>query len=242
MALDQLNVTAPDLPADRLEEVRRRVSGALERFKEHAPESVRLTIRSTDAATRPWIADADALLQGRVLAAHAAGRDALEATDEALKRLRRQLLRVTKSEVALRNELRNRPDVARKPPELRRLVHRRTYADRPLPTLSAIADLLDLDLEFHLFVHVRTSEDVVVHHRDDHRIGLLHPRGSILSDEDDIVLPEPSRYSEPIALSEARAEMDLANHRWIYFNDADELRGKVIYLRHDGDYGLVEPE
>ena len=42
-------------------------------------------------------------------------------------------------------------------------------------------------------------------------------------------------------LSAACAEMDLVNHRFLYFGDADDDEdGKVIYLRRDGDYGLVE--
>ena len=39
----------------------------------------------------------------------------------------------------------------------------------------------------------------------------------------------------------ARQEMDLLDHRFLYFIDADDGRGKVLYLRYDGDYGLVEP-
>jgi hypothetical protein len=35
--------------------------------------------------------------------------------------------------------------------------------------------------------------------------------------------------------------MDVLNHRFLYFVDAADGRGKVLYLRHDGDYGLVEP-
>jgi hypothetical protein len=35
--------------------------------------------------------------------------------------------------------------------------------------------------------------------------------------------------------------MDLVNHRFLYFADADDDgHGKVLYLRRDGDYGLVE--
>ena len=45
-----------------------------------------------------------------------------------------------------------------------------------------------------------------------------------------------------MTLDAVRAEMDLVNHRFLYFIDAEDGRGKVIYLRHDGDYGLVEPE
>jgi putative sigma-54 modulation protein len=71
---------------------------------------------------------------------------------------------------------------------------------------------------------------------------LLFPQGSALADEDDIAAPEPSRYSKPLTLDQARTEMDWLNHRFLYFIDADGGRGEVIYLRHDGDYGLVEPD
>jgi putative sigma-54 modulation protein len=81
-----------------------------------------------------------------------------------------------------------------------------------------------------------------VYRRDDGRIGLIHPPGSVLADEsDDVVLAEPSRYSAPLTLEQARAEMDVVNHRFLYFIDAGDDRGRVLYLRHDGDYGLVEP-
>jgi putative sigma-54 modulation protein len=88
---------------------------------------------------------------------------------------------------------------------------------------------------------VLTHEDVVVHWRDDGRVGLLHPQGSALADEGPPVVPEASRYSEPLSLAVAREEMDLLNHRFLYFIDAADGRGRVIYLRFDGDYGLVEP-
>jgi hypothetical protein len=42
-------------------------------------------------------------------------------------------------------------------------------------------------------------------------------------------------------LQAVRDEMDLVNHRFVYWQDARDGRGKVLYLRHDGDYGLVEP-
>jgi ribosome-associated translation inhibitor RaiA len=35
---------------------------------------------------------------------------------------------------------------------------------------------------------------------------------------------------------------NILNHRSVYFTDANDGRGRVLYLRHDGDYGLVEPE
>lgn len=254
-----VEVRAPDVPPRLVEQIRRRVAG-LERLVDDPPAEVRLTVRPGPARSgphgqRPFVADASAADHGRVLAAHALGPTAITAAAAAMERLHRQLRRTRDSEVALRDEPRviargiadlrrlepQRPEPLHKPPEERRLVHRCTFSQEPESTLSAIADLLDDDEEFRLFVHVLTHEDAVVHWRDDGRVGLLHPQGSALADEGPPVVPEPSRYSEPLPLANARAEMDLLNHRFLYFVDADDGRGKVLYLRYDGDYGLVEP-
>jgi len=202
------------------------------------------------------VADATMLLPGRVLATHATGTTAAAAAEAAADRLRRQLLRIKGADVALRNEPRvirkaleslepdpeHRPEANLKPPDQRSIVHRRTYTDEPLGTLQATAELLDIDAEFLLFRHVHTAEDVVVYRRDDGPIGLLHPPGSALAAENDVVMPKASRYPGPLRLEDARAEMDFLNHRFLYFLDAADGRGKVLYVRHDGDYGFVEPE
>jgi ribosome-associated translation inhibitor RaiA len=252
-----VDVTAsPDVPREQVAAARERMQ-SLERYARQPPTSARVTLRrGSNRSKRSSVADASVVFDGRVLAAHAAGPSADEAVDEVVDRLRRQLRRVVDAEVARRNEpaviqkaladlahdTRHRPEARTKPPEEREIVHRRTYAPGPETTLAAVADMLDLDEEFHLFVHARTGEDVVVYRRDDGRIGLLHPRGTALADENDVVVPEPSRYSAPLPLSTARTEMDELNHRFLYFIDADDGRGKILYLRHDGDYGLVEPE
>jgi ribosomal subunit interface protein len=222
------------------------------------PLDVRVHLRSAHNGhgAQPYTVDAVLNYRGRTLAAHVSGPDAATAAEKAADRLRRQLRRVVGADVALRNEPRTLqraiadlpyPESApqtSKPPEERRVVRGRTYADHPQSTYEAISDLIDDDLYFRLFVHVRTGEDVVVHRLDydEARIGLLHPRESVLGDEaDDVVVPVPNRYSGPLTLARARAEMDLVEHRFLYFIDADDLRGKVLHRRRDGDYGLVEP-
>jgi ribosome-associated translation inhibitor RaiA len=245
-----------DAPPGELEAARRRIA-SLADYTDEPLLGARLTLRrlGRPPTKRPWVADASALVNGRLLAAHATGPTAVAAADEVADRLRRQIRRLVGAEVAQRNEpaairtalealpadRAQRPEARLKPPEQRRIVHRRVYGDELEPTLSAVADLLDLDHEFHLFCHVRTEEDVVVYRRDDGRIGLIHPPGSALADENDVVVTEPSRYSGPMTLDDARAEMDIVNHRFLYFVDAGDGRGRVLYLRHDGDYGLVEP-
>jgi ribosome-associated translation inhibitor RaiA len=256
-ATTPVQVTTPrDLPQEVIEQARERMA-ELARVTDAPLLRARLTLRQPD--TRPararWTADAFVLLDGRPLAAHATGRDALQATDEVVDRLRRQIRRVIDAGAAQRNEPRvleralaalpheprHRPEARRKPPELRDVIPQPTPYPLPEHTFDAVADLIDLDLEHLLFIHDRTGEDVVVHRRDDGRIGLLHPPGSPLADEDELVVPEPSRYPEPIPLDQARNEMDVLEHRFLYFIDRADGRGKVLYLRHDGDYGLVTP-
>jgi ribosome-associated translation inhibitor RaiA len=256
-ATTAVQLTAPkDLAREVVEEARARMT-ELARLTDAPLMRARLTLRQPD--TRPararWTADASVLLDGRPLAAHATGRNALHATDEVVDRLRRQIRRVIDAGVAQRDEPRvleralaalpyeprHRPAARRKPPELRDVIPRPTPYPLPESTFDAVADLIDLDLEFLLFTHERTGEDVVVHRRDDGRIGLLHPPGSPLADEDGLVVPEPSRYPEPITLERARNEMDVLEHRFLYFIDRADGHGKVLYLRHDGDYGLVTP-
>jgi ribosome-associated translation inhibitor RaiA len=246
-----------EIPQKQVEAARERIA-SLSRYAGQPLMGARLTLRrGPGRSNNPYVAHASVLFDGRVIAAHTAGPTPTEAADAAAEGLQRQLRRVVDSEVALRNEpaaieqalaalepeRSHRPEARLKPPEERAIVRRRTYAGRPEATLEAVADMLDLDEEFHLFRHVRTGEDVVVYRRDDGRIGLIFPPGSPLADEgDDIVVAEPSRYSSPLALDTARAEMDLLNHRFLYFIDAEDGRGKVLYLRHDGDYGLVVPD
>jgi ribosome-associated translation inhibitor RaiA len=243
------------VPESQRAAARRRFE-ALSRYADD-PIDVHARLRSLHSGrgAQPYTVDAELRYRGRSFAAHVSGPAAAAAAEEAADRLRRQLRRVVGADVALRNEprtlqraiadlpFRDPAPATGKPPEEREIVRGHTYADHPQSTYEAISDLIDDDLYFHLFVHVRTGEDVVVHRRDfDERIGLLHPRESVLADEaDDVVVPEPSRYSEPLTLARARAEMDLVEHRFLYFIDAEDRRGKVLYRRRDGDYGLVEP-
>jgi ribosome-associated translation inhibitor RaiA len=242
----------------RAVELARRELAQLARYTDRPLQELRLTLRTEHSGhgDAPIVADASVLADGRLLSAHARGPAPQPAVEQVVERLRRQLRRIDDADVALRNEPRTirralaglarerppRPERARKPPEQRHIVHRRSFAEDPRATYAAIADLLDDDLDFLLFTHRRSDEDVVVHRHDESgRIGLIHPRGSVLADEaDDVVLPVEDRFEEPLPLSAVRVAMDVSNLSFAYFVDEDG-RGRVLYLRFDGDYGLVEP-
>jgi ribosome-associated translation inhibitor RaiA len=238
-----MKVTAEGVPRDAAEEAARAFA-RIERYTSAPVDHTTLTLRhGPGRSKRPYVADAHVGVGPQVLAAHAAGETPERAAREAANRLVRQLMRTkdrSQPPPAFDRDL--RPERDTRPPEEREIVARRTYPQVPLTTVEAVTELVDADFEFWIFVHALTLEDVVVHRRDDGLIGLLHPRGSRLAHEkEDGVVPEPSRYPAPITLVAAREEMDLLNHRFLYFIDADDRRGRVLYLRHDGNYGLVEP-
>jgi ribosome-associated translation inhibitor RaiA len=239
---------------------REAVRGHLEKLSRYVddPIEVHATVRRAHSGrgARPYIVDAQLDYNGRRFAAHASGPSPRQAAEEAARQLRRRLRGSVGAEVALRNDpralrraLADLPVAApaavpyKAAPE-RRIVRRVTDTTDPLSTDEAISVLIREDRFFQLFVHVRTGEDVVVHRIDDEDllIGLLHPQGSALADEGDaVVVPQPSRYDRPLTVEEAGAELETLGDRFVYFTDAADRRGKVLYPRRDGDYGLVEP-
>jgi hypothetical protein len=244
MANIEINVLTETPPA-HVEAAERHVA-SLQHYAGRRPLFVRLSLRRSSPHTSlPYLADASMLFDGRVLAAHALGHTPLEAAEAVTDLLRRRIRRIVGSYIARRNEFEaeqvNRgpvPTAADGEPR-RMIVRRRPYVDSPLPTLDAISDLLDLDVTFYLFRHVRTGEDVVVDRLRDGRIEMIFPPGSVLADEGDIVVAHPSRYDDPLTLTAATEEMDMIRHRFMYFTDAADGRGKVLYPRIDGNYGLV---
>ncbi|MHB8926530.1 MAG: ribosome hibernation-promoting factor, HPF/YfiA family [Bacillota bacterium] len=47
---------------------------------------------------------------------------------------------------------------------------------------------------------------------------------------------------KPMAVDEAIMQMNLVGHDFFVFANAETEKVNVIYRRHDGDYGLIEPE
>jgi hypothetical protein len=148
---------------------------------------------------------------------------------------------IEKTLAARAGERRHRPQPRRKPAELREIIPQRTAYPFPESTFDAVMDLLDLDEEFLLFTHARTGEDVVVYRRGDGRIGLLHPPGSQLGNQNDIVIAKPSRYPEPGSLERVRDGLDVLGEGFTYFVDQRDGRGKLLYVRRHGGHGMVEP-
>jgi hypothetical protein len=121
-------------------------------------------------------------------------------------------------------------------------VRRKTFSVDAISPIQAAEQMADLDHDFLLFRDVETGADAVAYVRDDGCLGVILPIGIELPQpQGDSVGYEHSRLTGSITLDNAVAEMDQLNHRFLYFVNADTGRGTVLYLRHDGHYGLIEP-
>jgi hypothetical protein len=127
-----------------------------------------------------------------------------------------------------------------RPLEEREIIRRKTFAFGPMSVEEAADALEDLDHHFFLFRDAETDVDAVLYWRDDGVLALIEPRLAGPA-HDEGPVRERSRFSAPIELRTAVAEMDALNHRFLFFEDADTARGNVIYRRYDGHYGLIEP-
>lgn len=245
------------VPALLDEEVQTRI-GPLDRFVK-APildAHVVLTQEENPRIERPARAEAEIDLNGHIIRGRVAAVEMRHAVDLLAEHLRAQLRRFVESRITVHRRGRRpvagrwrhrqwsppRPGYLPRPAGERELMRRKAFSIGAMPPVEAAALMEDLDHDFLLFEDADTGADAVVYVRDDRRLGIIEPAGTEFPGApEEAVLYEESRFSEPITLDAAVAEMNELDHRFLYFIDAETERGNVIYLRYDGHYGLIEP-
>ena len=61
-------------------------------------------------------------------------------------------------------------------------------------------------------------------------------------DEDEPQIVKTKRFAmKPMGAKEAAMQMDLLDHDFFVFSNAETEEVNVVYKRNDGDYGLIEP-
>lgn len=255
----QVDVTARTTlsPDEKLRAVQR--LEALESFASGPVLGARVRIDRDEnpRIATPYHAEGEVDVNGRLVRASVAGPDAAAAIDGLAARLERQLRQQADRRLARRRDTGEaeagswqhgdlapeRPDFFPRPTGEREVVRRKTFAMEPMAPLQAAADMTDLDHDFYLFQDTETGADAVIHRlREDGRLGLIVAPGAAPQGDDQWLVVEDNRFSEPVALQAAIEEMDALSHRFLYFVDRDSARGAVIYLRYDGHYGLIEAQ
>ena len=245
------------VPASLDEEVRRQI-GPLDRLVRTPilDAHVVLTQEENPRIERPARAEAEIDLNGRIIRGRVAGPEMRNAVDQLAEHLHTQLRRLIASQITTHRratrppagEWRHgqwsapRPGYPPRPAEERELMRRKAFSIDAMTPVEAAELMADLDHDFLLFRDAETDADAVVYVRQDGRLGVIEPAGTELPQSTEgAVKHEQSRLSEPITLDAALAEMNELNHHFLCFVNVETGRGNVIYLRHDGHYGLIEP-
>ena len=214
-----------------------------------------LTQEENPRIERPARAEAEVDVNGHIVRGRVADVEMRHAVDQLAEHLRGQLRRFVDSQITARRRARHpaagewrhrqwsppRPGYLPRPAEERELVRRKAFPLGAMSPAQATELMEDLDHDFILFRDAETGADALAYMQDDGRLGVILPAGTELPQPpSETVTYEQSRVTEPITLDTAVAEMDELNHHFLCFVNADTGRGNVVYLRHDGHYGLIE--
>ncbi|HEX6933391.1 MAG TPA: sigma 54 modulation/S30EA ribosomal C-terminal domain-containing protein [Streptosporangiaceae bacterium] len=216
---------------------------------------VTLTMAADPAVARPAVAQATVDMNGRIVRAQAAEQTMRAAIYQMQARLKVRLDRAARNWAALRGtvptgtpgEWRHqsipayRPAYFPRPSDEREVVFRASYAAGPETPEQAAAELDLLDYDFHLFVERSTGQDGVIWRTaSGYGLALADPKPGTLSQ-----LPASIAVGELaapwLAFPEAAERLDATSEPFIFFVDPRTGRGRLIYHRYDGHYGLIIP-
>lgn len=216
---------------------------------------VMLRLDANPSLERPARAEAELNVNGHLVCARGAEPQMRSAVDVVADRLERQLKAFDRRRRRQRRashalpvgEWRHgayspaRPSHFPRPAQERQIMRRKTFALEPLEPAHAVEQMLDLDHDFYLFTEAASGADAVVYRREDGGIGLIEqPSAPTIEEPVQEISRERSRYSQPISLETAIAEMNMLEHKFMFFCDDATGRGNVMYMRYDGHYGLIE--
>ncbi len=230
----------------------------LQRYGRGPIAHVRIKLVQSDdpAVTRPAQAQANLDIDGRMLRAQLAAATLYEAVDLLQERLRNRLSRMALHWEARRggmpvpepgewrrsSEPSQRPEYFPRPVEEREIVRHKAFELARATPDEAVYDMEQLDYDFHLFTDDRTGLDAVVY-----RAG---PTGYRLARVTPADTPEPTTVvpltvsTRPVPrLTEGAAveRLNATGQPFLFYADEATGRGRLLYHRYDGHYGLIAP-
>ncbi|MCU7729448.1 HPF/RaiA family ribosome-associated protein [Actinoplanes sp. KI2] len=214
---------------------------------------VKLGVSGDPAVPRPARAQANLDVNGGLLRSGVTAPTLREAVDLLQDRLRHRLARMAQHWTARRGgvpapgphewrHVSDQPYRSSAAVEEPQLVRHKTYEPARATPDEAVFDMEHLDYDVHLFTDEHTGQDAVVYRTGPtgYRLARLRPAQG----------PEPPA-AVPLTVSEKPAprltpaeaveRLNLAGWPFLFFADATDGRGRLLYHRHDGHYGLVTP-
>lgn len=209
-----------------------------------------LTMAPDPALERPARAEASFDVSGTQIRAHSLASDMTGAVDLLEEKLRDKLVHHQERErtrhrwigVASEHEWRHgdlptrRSDSFPRPPQEREIVRRKTFALAPLTPDEAAYEMALLGHAFYLFTDSRSGRDAVVYRDGNGRFAI---RGDVVVEGESAPLVEVVGSAPTLSETEAVDRLQLSGEPFVFYLDPDTGRGRVLYIRYDGHYGLI---
>ena len=246
-----------DIPAGALAEANAKIA-ALGGYTEEPILHCRVRLsRSHDpAVARPVSAQGNLDVNGRVLRVQVAADNAHEAVALLETRLRRKLAGMARHWEARRGampeatphewrhgaEPTHRPEFYPRPEQDRKIVRHKTYEPARATPEEAAFDMDMLDYDFQLFTDSESGQDSVIYHAGPtgYRLAQLVPDPT-RTWSTALPLTVSERPAPGLTLAEAVHRLDATGLPFVFFAEPTSGRGRVLYRRYDGHYGLVTP-
>lgn len=240
-----------EVPSDAVDDARNTVERVLRHAGKHALAAhVVLVFAEDSTVPRPARAEVSLDVDGTLVRAHSAAPDLPEAVDLLEERLRQNLVQLgdrvrTRHRwigVASEHEWRHgdlathREAFFPRAPEDREVVRRKTFALGPMTPDEAAFEMDLLGHDFYLFTDLRSGKDAVVY-RDD--LGTLSVRGDVVVDGENAALLVRAGAAPTLTEPEAKERLELTGDPFMFYLEPGTGRGRVLYLRYDGHYGVI---
>ncbi|MEV4709422.1 sigma 54 modulation/S30EA ribosomal C-terminal domain-containing protein [Actinoplanes sp. NPDC049316] len=217
---------------------------------------IKLALSADPAVERPALAQANLDVDGRLLRGDVAAPTLREAVDLLHDRLAHRLTRMALHWEARRggtpapgpHEWRHttdgwhRPHYFPRPVEGRRIIRHKAYELARATPDEAIFDMEKLDYDVHLFTDERTGLDAIVYRAGPtgYRLARLRPAEQA---ETGVTVPltVSDQPAPRLTIAEAIERLNLTGQPFLFYADATDGRGRLLYHRYDGHYGLVTP-
>ena len=209
-----------------------------------------LTVAQDPAMERPARVEASLDVNGTQIRAHAVASDMEGAVDLLEDKLRKNLVQYHDRErtrhrwlgEASESQWRHgdlptpMEDHFRRPPEEREILRRKTFALAPMTPDEAAYEMELLGHDFYLFTDSRSGKDAVVYRDGTGRFAI---RGEVVVDGDSAPIVEVVGAAPTLSEGEAVMRLELSGEPFVFYLDPDSGRGRVLYIRYDGHYGLI---
>jgi ribosomal subunit interface protein len=124
-----------------------------------------------------------------------------------------------------------------RPPEQREVLRRKTFALEPMTPDEAAFDMDLLGHDFYLFTDLHSGRDALVYRDGDD--GKFALQGEVVPYAEAGTLLASAGAAPELSESDAIDRLNLTGEPFLFFLDPEARRGRVLYLRYDGHYGLI---